>query len=323
LVLISSLSYPVALRAQERPDTNRVTVSGRVVDSQTRKAIPRALIEIADVELSILTDQEGRFVLPDLRRGEYGMVVSKAGYVASEGDFRVERAGSLELLLTPLSLPDPTRPSKVLGWVTDRATGTPLEGATVAIPSLEVRRFTDRRGWFDLGDVPVGAYLLEVGTLGYETLVDSIRVQGGRTLEVRIPLATEPIELEGITVRAHSRFLETAGFFRRTGRGYNGRQWTAEEIAVEDPMFVEDLATQVLGVRRGQTRGGTKALIGRRGCQLDVFIDDVHIEGFDLDHLDPLKIQALEVYHGYASEMPVEYGPLLGHCGVVLVWLKH
>jgi hypothetical protein len=191
LVLISSLPSPAVLSAQEQADTSRISVTGRVVDRQTRKAIPRALIEITDIELSVLTDEEGRFVLSDLRRGEYGMVVSKAGYVASEGDFRVERAGSFELLLTPLSLPDPTRPSKVLGWVTDRATGTPLEGATVAIPALEVRRFTDRRGWFDL------------------------------------------------------------------------------------------------------------------------------------DHLDPLKIQALEVYHGYASEMPVEYGPMRGHCGVVLVWLKH
>ena len=323
LAFVLSMIPPSGLGGQERADTSRVTVIGVVVDRHTRQTVPNALVQFPELELTLFSDETGRVTLSNFRRGVYTMVVSKAGYTPSEGDFRVERAGTFELLLTPDAPSDSTARSKVIGWVTDKTTGGQLESAMVSIPSLELRRMTDRRGWFDLGEVPSGAYLLGVESLGYETLEDSIHVPGGQTLEVRIPLATEPIELEGITVTAHSRFLESTGFFRRQGMGYNGRQWTAEEITEEDPIFVEDLATQVLGLRRGRTRGGQKALIGRLGCRMKLFIDDVRLDDFDLDHLEPRNIQALEVWHGRASEMPVEYGPMRGLCGVILVWLKH
>lgn len=126
--------------------------------------------------------------------------------------------------------------------------------------------------------------------------------------------------LEGITVTAHSRFLESAGIFHRQGKGYNGRQWLAEEIETLDPVFVEDLVTQMIGLRRGRTRAGEKAIFGRRGCKLSLCIDDVLMDDFDIDHLEPRNIQALEAYFGGDSEMPVEYTQ---HCGVILVWLKH
>jgi len=321
LALWLSMTLASGLGGQESADTTRVTVIGVVVDQHTRQALPNALVRIPELELTLFSDETGQFTLSDIRRGLYRMVVSKAGYAQSEGDFRVETAGTFELILTPDSPSDPTALSKVIGWVTDRTTGRPLESALVSIPSLGMSRLTDRRGWFDLGEVPSGAYLLAIESLGYETLEDSIHVPGGQALEVRIPLATEPIELEGITVTAHSRFLESAGFFRRQGRGYNGRQWTLEEIAEQDPIFVEDLATQVLGVRRGRTRAGEKAIFGRRQCRLKLYVDDVLMDGFDLDHLEPRNIQALEVWHGNDAEMPVEYG--WKHCGVILVWLKH
>jgi hypothetical protein len=84
-------------------------------------------------------------------------------------------------------------------------------------------------------------------------------------------------------------------------------------------VFVEELATQVLGVRRGLSRAGKKILIGRRGCRLRLYIDDVLMDGFNLDHLEPRNIQALEVWHGNKAEKPGEYR----HCGVILAWLKH
>lgn len=319
--LLLFLFPPVYLSGQEPADTTRVTVAGTILDRYTRRELPNALVQIPELEFSLLSDENGRFALSDFRLGTYRMVVSKAGYTPSEGDFSVEKAGSFELVLDPLTPPDPTVRSKVIGWVTDGETGAPLESAIAYLPALDVVRMTDRRGWFDLGEVPPGMYGVGVESLGYATVEDSIHVFGGETLELQILLATEPIELEGITVTAHSRFLESTGFFKRRGKGYNGLQWSAEEIAEQDPIFVEDLATQALGVRRGRTRGGQKAIFGRRGCRLSLFIDNMLMEGFDLDHLEPRNIQALEVWHGNKAEMPFEYA--LDHCGVILVWLKH
>ncbi len=318
LGLLTTLASGLA--GQEPADTSRVTITGTVVDRYTRQSVRNALVQLPELDRTVFSDDDGRFTLPDLRRGVYTMVVRKAGYVPSEGDFTVERAGTFELVLTPVTPSDPTARGSVIGWVTDGSSGRPVASATVSISSLGLRRLTDRRGWFDLGELPSGAYLLGVESLSYETLEDSIHVPGGQTLEVRIPLATEPIELEGITVTAHSRFLESAGIFRRQGKGYSGRQWLAEEIEELDPVFVEDLVTQVIGLRRGRTRGGEKAIFGRRGCRLSLYIDDVLMNDFDLDHLEPRNIQALEVWHGNRAEMPVEY---LSHCGVILVWLRH
>lgn len=320
-VLLVLLGSPRCLAGQEPPDSARVTVFGTVIDGSTRRGIRNALVQMPRLDVSVLSDPEGRFTLPALRRGVYRMVVRAAGYITSEGDFTVSRSGSFELALTPVQRSDPTASAKVFGWVTDGSTSVPLESATLSVPSLGLTRLTDERGWFDLGDLPPGMAVVRVSSLGYATREDSVFVPGGQAVELRIPLATEPIELEGITVTAHSRFLETAGFFRRQGMGYNGRQWTAEQIDLEHPVFLKDLAAQVLGVRIGRTRRGEAAVFGRRGCRLSLYIDDVLMEGFDLDHLDPGSIQALEVYHGGPAEMPVEYG--WKHCGVILVWLKH
>jgi hypothetical protein len=320
-VLLVPLAFPSGLAGQERPDTTRVTVSGTVVDGYTRQGILNALVQMPELDLSVLSDRDGRFTLPDLRRGVYRMVVRAAGYVTSEGDFTVSRPGFFDLALTPTQRSDPTAPGKVFGWVTDGSTGVPLEAVTLFVPSLGLTRLTDGRGWFDLGDVPTGVVVLRVSSLGYATREDSVYVPGGQAVEIRVPLATEPIELEGITVTAHSRFLETAGFFRRQGQGYNGRQWTAEQIEREHPVFLKDLATQVPGVRLGRTRRGEAAIFGRGQCRLSLYMDDVLMDVFDLDHLDPGTIQAMEVYHGGPSEIPVEYG--WKHCGVILVWLKH
>jgi len=321
LALVALLASPPSLVAQERADTARVTVSGRVVDRYTRRGVRNALIQLPELGLSLFSDQDGGFTFSEIRRGVYRMVVRGAGYVASEGDFTVARSGSFELLLTPDQSPDAAALGKVIGRVLDTDSGEPLEGAIVSVPSLGQRRITDPGGWFDLGDLTAGAIVLQVSSLGYATRQDTVYVPAGQSVEIRIPLATEPIALEGITVTARSRFLESAGFFRRQGRGYNGRQWTVDEIQAANPIMLTDLVTRVLGVRWGRTRSGEMALLGRRQCRLSLYIDDMLVDDFSLDLLDPANVQALEVYHGNPTEMPVEYG--FKHCGVILVWLKH
>ena len=81
-------------------------------------------------------------------------------------------------------------------------------------------------------------------------------------------------------------------------------------------MFLGDVIETIPGVRRSGVKGD---LFGRGRCKLRVFVDDVGMDDwFSLDQLDPLKVEALEVYHG--SGKPGEF---FWYCGVVLVWLKH
>ena len=64
---------------------------------------------------------------------------------------------------------------------------------------------------------------------------------------------------------------------------------------------------------------GTNVGLASFGCRLRVFVDDFPMdEWFDLDHIDPQRVAAMEVYFG--RNLPVRY--LNVPCGVVLVWLK-
>lgn len=146
LSLAFSIAPPSVLTAQERGDTSRVTITGTVVDRYTRQSVRNALVQLPELDLTVFSDESGRFTLSNLRRGVYQMVVTKPGYVPSEGEFAVERAGTFELVLNPVAPSDPTARSTIIGWVTDRTSGQPLASAIVSVPSLGLRRLTDRRG---------------------------------------------------------------------------------------------------------------------------------------------------------------------------------
>lgn len=116
------------------------------MDRYTRQSVRNALVQLPELDLTVFSDESGRFTLSNLRRGVYQMVVTKPGYVPSEGEFAVERAGTFELVLNPVAPSDPTARSTIIGWVTDRTSGQPLASAIVSVPSLGLRRLTDRRG---------------------------------------------------------------------------------------------------------------------------------------------------------------------------------
>jgi hypothetical protein len=250
------------------------------------------------------------------------LIVRKFGYKTTDGDFTVDVPGSFSIRLVGEDL-DSSDFGNVVGRVTEGGSGRWIESAEVHLEPLSQLRRTDRRGQFDFMNLRPGLYVLKVEALGYAVREDSITVIDGQTLEVGIQLATDPIALEGITVTVRSRFLESAGFFRRQGKGYDGRQWGREQIEAGNVMFIEDLVTLVPGIRATRNRNGQRVLMGRGRCRLRLYLDDVLMEDFDLAHLDPDLIEAMEVYHGGGDKIPIEYGMKPFHCGVILVWLKH
>jgi hypothetical protein len=75
---------------------------------------------------------------------------------------------------------------------------------------------SDRLGFFRLAPVPPGAYTVRAGGLGYASLEESVAVGPGETVEVRLELARQAIEVEGISVEAERsreriRFEEIGG----------------------------------------------------------------------------------------------------------------
>ena len=79
-----------------------------------------------------------------------------------------------------------------------------------------------------------------------------------------------------------------------------------------DPLYISDIFRRLPGVRveNGQ-------ILGRRTCNLRVFLDGVPMEGWDFDSIPAEYLEGMEVYQGLA--VPIQYGP---SCGVVLLWTR-
>jgi len=323
LLLVPSAWSPVAAHGQDRAGSG-VTVDLEVMDGDSGRPVENVVVRIPELDTYLLTDSLGQTTLVDIEVGSYRLILTRMGYEAERGDFTIDRSGSFRISLTPVLLSTEAEPGEVVGRVLDPVTQEGIAGVEVTVAGA-LRRATDERGWFTVELVPAGAHSIEVAYLGRQTVRDSIFVSDGQTLEVEIPMPVEAIELEGITVTTHARFLSRAGFFRRQRQApaFRGRQWTADELADRDPVYLQHVLTEVPSIHRSVPAAGEGTNVGLASfgdCRLRVFVDDFLMDDwFDLDHIDPQRVAALEVYYGGATQLPVGYQ--VG-CAVVLVWLK-
>lgn len=300
---------------QERPVPTTLTVTGQVVDLRTGQPLPNAVIRIPELGVQAISDSEGLFHLQSGEPGVFRMTVRCLGYRSLEGDFSVVRPGSFQIALTPIDFAPDAQPGRIVGRVRAREDNELIPDAEVSLVDLGLRRTTNQYGWFEFPDVPPGIHMLRTTFLGRRAREDSVFLNQHQILEVNLYLAVEPIPLEGLTITAYPRWLVSTGFFRRRGGGHEGRQWTRGELEELDPTFLQDVISDVPGVRNM----GAGGIYGRRGCKLTIFVDDVEMDDFfQLDYLDPRNIEALEVFHGDGKP-----GEFFWYCGVILVWLRH
>ena len=293
------------------------TIVVEVVDRATERPLENVVVQLPDAGIQAITDADGRVRLEGLGRGTYRMILSRPGYEKEEGDFAVLRSGALRIGLQPLDISSDASTGIIVGRVSARGSGEPLSAVTVTLVGTELRAETMSDGLFEIRNVPPGRYVLRAERLGMATREDSIFVPPGRGLEVNVRLSTRPIPLEGFTVTAHSKWLVTSGFFRRQKTRYEGQQWDRTLLEQLRPEILQDVLETVPWVISTPTRG----YMYRGRCRMTVFVDDLMMPSwFDVDMIAPDRIEALEVYHGAGSTMPIEYQR---YCGVILVWLKH
>ena len=224
LILLLFLIPRFPLSPQERPDSVGVTLVGQVVDRATGPPIENAVFRVPELGVHLLSDSTGQFQLRGTRPGVYRMKITCLGYREEEGDFTVFQQGSFRVALSPIVLGPDAEPGRIVGRVSAPETGDPIRDAEVSLVDMGLLRTTNRSGWFEFPEIPPGIHLLRVSILGRETREDSVFLDDNQLLEINVRLAIEPIPLEGITVTAYPRWLMASGFFRRRGRGYEGRQ---------------------------------------------------------------------------------------------------
>mgnify|MGYP001321684951 CR=1 FL=1 len=78
-VLAASLLFPAESRSQSTG-----TISGTVLDVQTREPLPLANVVIKETQRGTATDERGNFTIADLPPGSYTLVVSIVGHLTRE-----------------------------------------------------------------------------------------------------------------------------------------------------------------------------------------------------------------------------------------------
>jgi hypothetical protein len=245
--------------------------------------------------------------------------------------------------------------ARIVGQVLDQGNRKPVKAAlvTLSLPGSGVvgTAETDGNGRFVFGEVAAELYFVKVERLGYRQREDSLRAISAQTVEVTVPLASQPVELAPITVTVRSRWLELNGFYeRRDMDGIKAHIIDRDMIERRMPPMITDLLDQAPGVEVVFVDVGRRTLRFNRhvpmpaeagkpqrsaldqrrtgpdekGCEPDLYIDgQLHrntstglskVDDFNV--ISPIAIEAIEVYVG---NTPLQFHH---NCGVILIWTK-
>ncbi|MCM3630196.1 carboxypeptidase regulatory-like domain-containing protein [Paenibacillus glycanilyticus] len=169
-------------------------VVGFVSDLTNGANIAGAEIRIMDASSgatigTVLSDNGGQYTFPSLAPGSYKAIVTVGGYASEFGGFAIVAGETtrFSFALQPL-------PGRLIGSVSNKATGAPLSGVTIQLlqynnfgPALSTL-LTDNNGLFDLGEVAATNYALTASLQGFITQQSSTLVNRGETTIVTFAL---------------------------------------------------------------------------------------------------------------------------------------
>jgi len=143
------LCLTVPVLAQQ---TQRATLSGRVIDDSTSAPLANVNVYIANSTLGANTNEEGVFEIRDIPSGNYDIVASRIGYLlhTTRLSLSEQRKRTVEIRLKPtnvemtevvVSAPDPTEWKKDLSTFTELFLGTTQNAKGCKIVNPEVLDF--------------------------------------------------------------------------------------------------------------------------------------------------------------------------------------
>lgn len=142
---------------------------------------------------------------------------------------------------------DEKTPGKISGTITDRTTSTPLYGASVHIMDTQKGAIANDNGEYKIDTVPPGIYNLRFSMIGYQTLIKTnVSVSPGRTTELSVLLEQEPIEVEGITVKAKESYFEKDPEAEVSGRTIDAQEIMNSSGAMMDIQRVVQVLPSVV-----------------------------------------------------------------------------
>ncbi|HEY7235260.1 MAG TPA: TonB-dependent receptor [Gemmatimonadaceae bacterium] len=143
----------------------------------------------------------------------------------------------------------------VLGTVSDRGTGQPLDAARAQVVGTTIAGASDTRGAFVLRGVRPGTYSVRVSRIGFRPEVASVTLGGNDTARVTFALTQSAVELDQVVVTGTGGAVEK----RKIGSSMGVVDMTQvqEQMAVTD--IGQALASKVTGLRSVSVGGGAGA----------------------------------------------------------------
>ncbi len=298
---------------------------------------------------STVSDPIGRFRFPLERAGSYVLLASEPRYLASAPEAVEVAEGATAVVMLGLEpLPGVQVRSReraggaatayLFGRVVDRDTGEPVEGAEVRLttPSGTRSLLTRWDGRFRVADMPPGPLHLQVEHLAYGAQEKRLSVEPGVAYEFTVKLVEEPIVLEGITVRVHSRPMAgiLKGVYERMDRGL-GYFLTRDELEAMGSMPVAYAIDRLPRTEIRRIPGGFRVRL--RTCIGKIpalFVDGALVFRPDEEERDrwgegqasefytltTSEIEAIEVYSSRAT-LPAEFMYSGVRCAIA-IWTR-
>ncbi len=219
----------------------------------------------------------------------------------------------------------------LIGVVRDSLTGNPIQGVTVWEPQQGLATRSSSTGAFTLEGVVAGESEILFRQVGYHVGSISFELTVARSSTVdlgavaMIPIATELSPLV-VTGEEPDAKLRQIGFYHRR-RFEAGTFLTQADIAKENPTLTSDLFRRIPGFRIftdgsiASARGIPSISRGFSMCEVDYYIDGLHVMAPDVDVVIPTSISAMEIYRGAAS-IPPFFRSNNPKCGVVAIWTR-
>lgn len=173
VALIGRAQSPALDSAQQQAGTG--IIRGRVLAAGTDGPLRNARVQITSsvgARPVVVTDADGRFVVPSLAAGPYGVSVSKAGYVTTRGSSLIVGNGAI-VESADLQLP---KAAVISGRILD-SFGEPVIGMTVTAeamaaaaarpPVIVAMTQTDDLGNYRLGGLPQGSFFVAGAMRGF------------------------------------------------------------------------------------------------------------------------------------------------------------
>ena len=192
---------------------------------------------------------------------------------------------------------------RIVGRVTDAATGEPLPGATVLLVGTQTGAVADGDGDYFLDAVPAGLMEVRASLVGYAPLQVEVQVEPGATARVLLTMEAAPIGLDEVLAVADRPYSAASS-----------RSLRAFDIRTRPARSTQDLLRLAPGLVVAQHAGGGKAeQIFLRGFDADhgtdvaLYVDGIpvnnvshgHGQGYaDLHHVIPETVEAIDVYKG-------------------------